>query len=60
VREDVYLYEGDEALGVRLVVDWAERSQLLKMVVPVAGAGADAAVASPTAPSPAPRTAARK
>jgi alpha-mannosidase len=47
VREDVYLYEGDEALGVRLVVDWAERSQLLKMVVPVAGAGADAAVALP-------------
>ena len=36
VREDVYLYEGDEALGLRLLVDWAEGSELLKMVVPVA------------------------
>ena len=47
VREDVYLYEGDEALGLRLLVDWAEGSQLLKMVVPVADAGAEATVGLP-------------
>ena len=39
IYEDLYLLTGDGALGIRLLVDWHEKHQLLKLVVPVAGAG---------------------
>ena len=47
IYEDLYLLAGDGALGIRLLVDWHEKHQLLKLVVPVAGAGPQAWVSLP-------------
>ena len=47
IYEDLYLLTGDGALGIRLLVDWHEKHQLLKLVVPVAGAGPEAWVSLP-------------
>ncbi len=47
IYEDLYLLAGDRALGVRLLVDWHEKHQLLKLVVPVGGAGPQAWVSLP-------------
>jgi alpha-mannosidase len=47
IYEDLYLLAGDRALGIRLLIDWHEKHQLLKFVVPVAGAGPQAWVSLP-------------
>jgi alpha-mannosidase len=47
VHQDVYLYAGDDALGVRLLVNWAEHARLLKVVIPVAGAEGRGTVSVP-------------
>jgi alpha-mannosidase len=47
IYEDLYFLAGDGALGIRLLVDWHEKHQLLKLVVPVAGAGSQAWVSLP-------------
>jgi alpha-mannosidase len=47
IHEDLYLLAGEPGLGVRLLVDWHEGHQLLKLVVPVAGAAPKAWVALP-------------
>jgi alpha-mannosidase len=47
IYEDLYLLAGSQGLGIRLLVDWHEKHQLLKLVVPVADAGAAAWVALP-------------
>ncbi len=47
IYEDLYLLAGTGGLGLRLRVDWHEKHQLLKLVVPVAGAGPAAWVALP-------------
>ena len=61
VRQDVYLYAGDEALGLRLVVEWAERSQLLKTWLSrSAERWAPLRFRSPMGPSFAPQTVAKE
>ena len=47
IYEDLYLLAGTGGLGLRLRVDWHEKHQLLKLVVPVAGAAPAAWVALP-------------
>ncbi len=47
IYEDLYLLDGGPGLGIRLLVDWHEKHQLLKLVVPVASAGPAAWVALP-------------
>jgi alpha-mannosidase len=47
IHEDLYLLAGEPGLGVRLLVDWQEGYQLLKLVVPVAGAAPTVWVALP-------------
>jgi alpha-mannosidase len=47
IYQDLYLLAGEPGLGVRLLVDWHETQRLLKLVVPVAGAGPAAWVALP-------------
>jgi alpha-mannosidase len=47
IYEDLYLLAGNAGLGIRLLVDWHEKHRLLKLVVPVAGAGSAASVSLP-------------
>jgi alpha-mannosidase len=47
IYEDLYLLAGNAGLGIKLLVDWHEKHQLLKLVVPVAGAGSAASVSLP-------------
>lgn len=47
IHEDLYLYAGQRALGMRLVVNWGGHCQLVKLIVPVAGAGPVATVGLP-------------
>ncbi len=47
IYEDVYLYAGERALGVRLLINWSQQAALLKLIVPVAGAEPRATVGVP-------------